>query len=64
MEMNKQKEAGLECVAEIGGILALALTRLTTRKSSKKLSTLGESLLHILDNQSAHGLPGDLGEAA
>lgn len=62
--MNKQKEAGLECLAEIGGILALGLTRLATRKSSQKSSILGESSLHILDNQSACGSPGEYGENA
>jgi hypothetical protein len=61
LEMNKQKEAGVECLAEVAGLLALALTRLAIRKSSQKSSTLGESFLHILDNQSACGSPDEYG---
>src|SRR4051812_7283312 len=63
-KMNKQKVAGLECLAEIGGFLAQALTRLATRKSSQKGSILGESSLHILHNQSAWCSPDEYGEKA
>jgi hypothetical protein len=53
-----------ERISEITSLLALALTRIQSRKSSNKAGAFGESSLHILHNQSACGSPGDYGEAA
>jgi hypothetical protein len=64
MEMIERDKAGPECMSEIGGILALGLTRLMIRKSSQKNNTLGESFLHLSDNQSACGTSTDHGEKA
>jgi hypothetical protein len=53
-----------ERISEIASLLGAALTRIQSRKSSEKTAPTGESSLHILHNQSAHGSPGNHGEAA
>ena len=62
--MNKSNEESNERLDELGSILAAALSRMNVRKSSQKAALLGESSLHILHNQSAHGSPDEYGEAA
>jgi hypothetical protein len=46
-----------ERIAEIGGLLAAALVRLLTRKSSRFPAEFGESSLHFTPNQSSDAAP-------
>lgn len=49
---SKPELTASERISEIAALLATALVRIQFRKSSNKVSTFGESSLHILANQS------------
>jgi hypothetical protein len=46
-----------EHIAEIGGLLAEALMRFQSRKSSVFPGEIGESSLHFMPDQSGHAKP-------
>src|SRR5260370_24890195 len=51
------KQARTDRLTEIGGLLAQALMRLQSRKSSRKSEEIGESLLHFTPDHSGHANP-------
>lgn len=55
--MNPVDANSIERVAEIGELLAAALTRLHTQKSSAFAGKFGESSLHFSPTQSGHASP-------
>ena len=55
--VNLSDGAPSERLAEIGGLLAEALMRLQSRKSSVFPGEIGESLLHFTPDQSGHAKP-------
>ena len=55
--VNLSDGAPSERLAEIGGLLAEALTRLQSRKSSVFPGEIGESSLHFTPDQSGHAKP-------
>jgi hypothetical protein len=46
-----------ERIAEIADILAIGLQRLLARQSSRELGLIGESFVHISDDQSGNASP-------
>jgi hypothetical protein len=55
--VNLSDGAPSERLAEIGGLLAEALMRLQSRKSSVFPGEIGESSLHFTPDQSGHAKP-------
>jgi hypothetical protein len=55
--VNLSDGAPSERLAEIGGLLAEALMRLQSRKSSVFPGEIGESSLHFTPDQSGHANP-------